>query len=675
VHGLEILRDLSIIFGTSVLVVLVLHRLRFPTITGFLLSGLAVGPHGLGLISDTERIQTLADAGVILLLFTVGMEFSLATLRRLLGPALMGALLPLATFSLIGLAAAPLLGLTREQGIFLGFLVSISSTVIPLKALAERGAIDSPHGRAASGVAVLQDLLIIPMMLLTPYMAPGRAAAGDPVVDLALALGQAAVVIAGFLIVSLWVVPRLLERLADLKSREVFLISIFFICMGTAWLTSLVGLSLALGAFLAGLVISESEYGHQAMADMVPFRDSLNSLFFVSVGMLMDPGVLLERPAGVLLATTGIVVVKFLLIGGTLLLIGQRPTVALQAGLALCQVGEFAFVLMRHGSGHGLLASGESDVFLASSVITMLVTPLLLAAAPSLLSLVRGWEEKGWWRPARDLAHPKDELDSMSGHVIIVGYGFNGRNLARVLREIGIPYVILEMNPETVRTARADGEPILYGDATSPGILDRLRASHARVLVLAISDPVSTRRAVAVVRRLFPQLITIVRTRYLEEVDQLYGLGAQVVIPEEVETSMEIFSRVLEMYGVPRDALVKHARRIRAERYGLFRGGRPVEGTAPRAPEAADAGAMAGIRALLSSMETQIVSLPPGARAAGRSLRELDLRGPAGARVLAVLRRDEVAVNPSPDMLLEESDRLVLMGQPSEIGAALDRLT
>jgi CPA2 family monovalent cation:H+ antiporter-2 len=358
VHGLEILRDLSIIFGTSVLVVLVLHRLRFPTITGFLLSGMAVGPYGLGLISDTDRIQSLADAGVILLLFTVGMEFSLAMLRRLLGAAVMGALLPLAAFSLMGLAVAPMLGLTREQGIFLGFLVSISSTVIPLKALADRGALDSPHGRAVSGVAVLQDLLIIPMMLLIPYMTPGRAAAGDPLVDLGLALAQAAVVIAGFLVVALWLVPRLLERLADLKSREVFLISIFFICLGTAWLTSLVGLSLALGAFLAGLVISESEYGHQAMADMVPFRDSLNSLFFVSIGMLMDPGVLLERPAGVLLATAGIVLVKFLLIGGTLLLIGQRPTVSLQAGLALCQVGEFSFVLMRHGSGHGLLTPG-----------------------------------------------------------------------------------------------------------------------------------------------------------------------------------------------------------------------------------------------------------------------------------------------------------------------------
>ncbi|MGH9866737.1 MAG: cation:proton antiporter [Candidatus Polarisedimenticolia bacterium] len=661
-HNTDILRDLSIVFGASVLVVLVLHRLRLPTIAGFLVSGIVVGPHGLGLITDTARIETLAEAGVVLLLFTIGMEFSLATLRRLLGASLLGALLPLGAFSVMGALAAPFMGLQHEQGIFLGFLVSLSSTVIPLKALADRGQLDSPHGRAATGVAVLQDLLLIPMMLLTPYLAPGRAEQPDPVLNLVLALAQAGVVIGVLLVVALWLVPRLLERLADLQSREVFLISIFFICLGTAWLTSLVGLSLALGAFLAGLVISESEYGHQAMADMVPFRDSLTSLFFVSIGMLMDPSVLLERPAGVLVATLGIVGLKCALIAGTLLLIGLRPTVALQAGLALGQIGEFAFVLMRFGSGYGLIEPSTGSVFLAASVITMFVTPLVMAAAPPLVALVRGWEEKDWWRPARDLREFSEEAEALRDHVIVVGYGFNGRNLVRVLKEIGIPYVVLEMNPETVREARAEGERILYGDATSAGILERLGAGHARVLVLAISDPVSTRRAVALARRLFPALITIVRTRYLKEVDQLYGLGAQVVVPEEVETSMEIFSRVLEMYGVPRAALVKHARRIRAERYGLFRGGRPAKDV------------LAQVGALVSHLEARLVRMPPGARAAGRALNELGLDDPQGSRVLAVLRGSDVVVKPAPETRLAEGDGLVLLGDPESIGSAVEAL-
>src|SRR5678816_1164598 len=382
-QGLDILRDLVVIFGVSVLVVLLLHRLRLPTITGFLLSGMLLGPHGLSLVSDLERIKMLADVGVMLLLFTVGLEFSLALLRRLWGAALAGALLPVIATSALCAAAAGFMGLTLGQGIFLGFLLSLSSTVIPLRALADRGQVDSPHGRAAVGVAVFQDLLVIPMMLLAPYLGAGavsRTAASGPggLVQPAIALIQAIAVVGGVLIVALWLVPRFLARLAALKSREVFIISIMCICLGAAWITSMMGLSLALGAFVAGLVISESEFGHQALADMLPFRDSLNSLFFVSIGMLLDPAFVVSAPVAVLTAAAAIIILKFGLIGGALLVTGQRPTVTLQAGLALSQVGEFSFVLMRFATGYGLMSDRVSQVFLTSAVLTMIVTPLLL---------------------------------------------------------------------------------------------------------------------------------------------------------------------------------------------------------------------------------------------------------------------------------------------------------
>ena len=419
-----------------------------------------------------------------------------------------------------------------------------------------------------------------------------------------------------------------------------FIISIFLICLATAWITSLVGLSLALGAFLAGLVISESEFGHQALADVVPFKDSLSSLFFVSIGMLMDPRLLLEKPFVVLAAVMGILVFKPILIGGLLLLAGQRPTIAVQVGLALAQVGEFAFVLMRFGSGFQLIPEAAGQIFLSASVITMIVTPLMLAASSPLLNVVRQWEERGWWRPAKDLRLPPHP-DAPNGvaaplqdHVVIVGYGFNGRNLARVLKEIEIPYVVLEMNPLTVRKARAEGERIVYGDASSHGILERLGAAEARVLVLAISDPVLTRRAAAVAHRNFPGLHVVVRTRYLSEVDDLYALGADAVIPEEVETSVEVFSRVLEQYGVPRETLVKHARRIRAERYGLFRGGRPIP--TPAAP--AEGAGLSDLKLHLPSSQVMLCTIPSGCAAAGRSLRDLDLAVRTGARILAVLR-------------------------------------
>ncbi len=667
-QGLDLLRDLTVIFGVSVGVVLLLHRIRLPAITGFLVSGVLLGPHGLSLVSDVGRLELLADAGVMLLLFTVGVEFSLATLRRLWGTVVAGALLPVALTSGLLLAAAPAAGLTRGQGVFLGFLLSLSSTVIPLRVLSDRGQVDSPHGRAAVGVAVLQDLAVIPMMLMTPFLAraggvespeTGWTALMGP----ALALTQAAVVVAAVVWVARWGVPRLLRALAALRSREVFVISVLLTCVGTAWITSLLGLSIALGAFLAGLVISESEFGHQALADVLPFRDSLNSLFFVSIGMLMDPGLVIERPLTVLSMAAAIAAVKVLLIGGALLATGRRPSTALQAGLVLSQVGEFSFVLMRFGSSYDLLTDQTSQIFLGASVLTMAATPLIVAASRPLVDTARRWEDSSAWRQAEDRRASASIPEDLSDHVVIVGYGFNGRNLARVLGEIGIPYVVLEINPRTVREARAEGERIAFGDAASPAMLSRLAAGRARVLVLAISDPVSTRRAVAVARAGSPALHIVVRTRYLVEVDELYRLGADAVVPEEVETSMEIFARVLEPYGVPREALVKHARRIRAERYGLFRAGR-----------AAGAQGLGELKPYLASAEVQVCAIPAGSAADGRSLRDLDLRGATGATVLALLRDGSVCPNPAPDLSLRAGDSVVLLGEPEQVGAAMETL-
>ncbi len=670
-HDLGLLRDLIAVFGVSVIVVLLLHRLKLPTITGFLISGMLLGPHGLSLVSDIGRIEVLAEIGVILLLFTVGMEFSIATLRRVWATSFLGALLPIAAWAALGASVSSLLKISAGQGVFLGFLVALSSTVIPLKALSDSGQVDSPHGRAAIGVAVFQDLLVVPMMLLVPFLAsysrPGGISGPASPSGLTMALVQAVGVIAAVLVVAFWGVPKVLASLTALKSREVFIISVFLICLGTAWITSSVGLSLALGAFLAGLVISESEYGHQALADVLPLRDSLTSLFFVSVGMLMDPGLSLNIWMLILAGALGIMALKPLAIATVLFLVGHRPTVALQTGVALAQVGEFSFVLMGFGSAHGLMSDTAGQIFLGSAVLSMIATPLILVTCPPLVGQVRRWEERGWWRPPADLRPPEDPGEEMTGHVIIVGYGFNGRNLGRVLKEIGIPYVVLEMNPQTVRRARAAGETIVFGDASSSGILHRLGAERARVLVVAISDPVSTRRAVSMARNQFPGLHIVVRSRYLGDVGDLYKIGADLVIPEEVETSMEIFSRVLEHFGIPREVLVKHARRIRAERYGLFRAGRSD-------PAASRMINLADLKPYLASMEVQICSITEQSRAIGRSLSDLDLRRLTGASVIALVRDGKIVGNPAPDSRLVAGDSVVLVGGPEQIGAAADTL-
>ncbi len=666
-NDLGFLGDLVIIFGVSVLVVLLLHRLRLPTITGFLLSGMLLGPHGLRLVPDVERIEVLAEVGVILLLFTIGVEFSLDAVKRHWGTALAGALLPILAWGAAGGAAGRLMGYSAGQGVFFGFLIAISSTVIPLKALAERGQVDAPHGRAVTGIAVFQDLLVIPMMLLTPYLAPGAAALVDLGAPLR-ALGQAALAIAVILFVALWGVPRLLTMLTALRSREVFIISIFLVCLGIAWLTSQIGLSLALGAFLAGLVVSESEYGHQALADIMPFRDSLTSLFFVATGMLLDPRILIERPVAVLALTAGVLLLKPAVIAGLLLVTRKTPSVAVQSGIALAQIGEFSLVLMRFGADKDLLPGQTTQLFLAAAVLTMTVTPLILAALPRALPAILTWEAKGWWLAPRGARQAVEER--LADHVIIVGYGFNGTNLARVLAEIGIPYVVLELNAQAVRQARLKGESIVYGDVSSTDVLERAGAERARALVMAISDPVATRRAVAVARGRFPGLHVVVRTRYLAEVDELYKLGAQVVIPEEVETSMEIFAQVLEVYGVPRGTLIKHARRIRAERYGLFREGRPAAAPRSSAPRSD----LSGLHDYLSAAEVKLCVVPAGAFAVGRSLEEIALAG-AGATVLAVLHQDRIVSEPPSRTILRERDGVVLIGSPEQVGTAAEALT
>ena len=667
-HDLGFLGDLVIIFGVSVLVVLLLHRLRLPTITGFLLSGMLLGPHGLGLVPNVGRIEILAEAGVILLLFTIGVEFSLDVVKRHWWTALSGALLPILAWGAAGAAAGRLMGYTAGQGVFFGCLIAISSTVIPLKALAERGQVDAPHGRAVTGIAVFQDLLVIPIMLLTPYLAPGAAPVADVTAPL-LAFGQAVLAIAAILFVALKGVPRLLAVLTALRSREVFIISIFLVCLGIAWLTSQIGLSLALGAFLAGLVVSESEYGHQALADIMPFRDSLTSLFFVATGMLLDPRVLIERPAAVLALTAVVLLLKPIVIGGLLLVTRKTPSVAVQSGIALAQIGEFSLVLMRFGADKDLLPGQTTQLFLAAAVLTMTVTPLILAALPRALPAIQAFEAKGWWLAPKGT---RDEVgEALADHVIIVGYGFNGTNLARVLAEIGIPYVVLELNSQAVRQARLKGESIVYGDVSSIEVLERVGAERARAMVMAISDPASTRRAVAVARSRFPGLHVVVRTRYLAEVDELYRLGAQVVIPEEVETSMEIFSQVLECYGVPRGTLIKHARRIRAERYGLFREGRPAAETRDVSVTRGD---LSGLHDAISAAEVKLCVIPPGALSAGRTLEDIGLAG-TGATVLAVLKQDRVVTQPPPRTALREKDGVVLIGSPEQVGVAVEALT
>ncbi|MBI4413974.1 MAG: cation:proton antiporter, partial [candidate division NC10 bacterium] len=537
---------------------------------------------------------------------------------------------------------------------FFGFLLALSSTAVVLKTLVDRAEIDSPHGRCVLGILIFQDLCVVPMMLLAPLLGTGAASAATILWTLAKAAGVVGVVLLG----ARFVIPRLLYEIVRTRSRELFVISVIVICLGTAYATAQAGLSLALGAFLAGLVISESEFSTQALTEILPFRDSFNSLFFISVGMLLDLRFVLGHPFTVLGLAAAVLVGKALLGGGSVLALGYPVRTAILGGLALAQVGEFSFVLSKVGHGLGLLTAWGSQAFLSASVLTLLLTPFLIQAGPSLAERLRGMERLERWLPGRRFAALAPERLALKDHVIIVGFGLNGRHLARVLKQVGIPYAIQEMNGETVRRMRRQGEPIYFGDVTSVEVLEHLGVSRARLLTVAISDPTSVQRAVRLAREANPKLYIVARTRYAVQVDDLYRLGADEVISEDFETSIEIFARVLRRYQVPRNVIGEQINQIRRERYEMLR-----EVAVP----AQTLGSLAGA---LGTVGVESFRLRPDSPGVGRTLRELDLRTRTAVTVIAVIREGQIRSSPDPGAPLAPGDTLVCIGAAADLERA-----
>ncbi len=653
---LVFLKDLMLVFAVSTLVVYLFHRLRQPAIVGFLASGVLMGPHGLSLIADVHQVELLAEIGVVLLLFTIGLEFSISKLNQMRQLVLGGGSLQvLGTILLIG-GGAWLLGLPPAQAVFFGFLLALSSTAIVLKILMDRGEIDSPQGRFAVGILIFQDLCVVPLMLLTPVLSGKEATSA---VAILLVLGKVALTVTLIFSLSRLVVPRLLFEVVKMRSPEVFIISIILICLGTAWATSQIGLSLALGAFLAGMVIAESEYSHQVLTNILPLRDGFISLFFISVGMLMDVRTLLNHPLEVAGTLSAILIVKTVVVVGSVLVLGYPLRVAVLVGCALAQVGEFSFVLSRVGWEWGLITPQLNQYFLSASVISLLLTPFAIHISPKLAGGIGRlrWVER--WFPGRKFEELKPEQVDIRDHVIIVGYGPGGRNLSRVLKAIEVPYCILELNGETVRRMRRNGEPIYYGDAASPEVLKHLVIHHARALVVAVSDPASIRRAVRVARDLNPRLYIIVRTRYMAEIDELYRLGADEVISEEFETSIELFARVLRRYHIPRTVIGEQIEKIRQERYEMLR---QLEG--PRL-------AQAELTRIFAQVEMETYLVGEGGSTTGKTIAELHVRRRTGASVVAVIQNGRITANPGPEHRISAGQVLVLVGSRKQVEGAL----
>jgi CPA2 family monovalent cation:H+ antiporter-2 len=658
---MALLNELAIIAALGVLVAVLVAKLRLPTVAGLLLAGALGGPHGLGMISSIEAIEDLADMGVVLLLFTIGLEFSLTRLRNIFRQVALGGLLQVSLTVSAAAGLAMVAGLSFNTALFYGFVFSLSSTAIVLRALSDRRELDAPHGRFIVGTLIFQDLCVVPMVLIVPELGPGRNAA-SAMGTIGSALAQAALVVFLLVVAARLVVPRLLAWVDASRSREVFLLAVLALCIGTAWLTSLVGLSLALGAFLGGMVVADTEYGHRAMGDVLPLRDAFVSIFFVSLGMLFDINVVLQQPGLVALLLVGFIFGKGFLAAISAQAAQFSARVAFVAGLGLGQFGEFGFVLAKLGLAHGVVDSAALQPLMAAGIMSMFLTPVVSRLAPycgPLIQLLRPLERL--LGSSQSAPVENDDVAPLNDHVVLVGYGVGGKLASQALARNGFQYVVLDMNAENVRQARAQGVPIFYGDATSEEALMHARLPQARVLVLLTNDAQGATRVVDTARRVAPKAAVLMRTHYLGECAELIKVGATDVVAEEVEAALEVLARLLRWCDVPRNLIDRALRQSREQTQTTQR---PM--VFPRRTLNQHEG--------LADLKIESYSLDADSQAIGRSVANLDLRQQSKALVVAVRRDGQLLEQPDPGTPFEIGDVVYLVGRQGAIDRAMELL-
>lgn len=655
-HSLDFLGDFLIVLTAAVLVLFASRPLKLPGVIGFLITGMLIGPSGLNFITDRAQIEVFAELGVVMLLFFIGLEFSLSQLRTIWRQFFFGGGLQV-TITILAVVALFALGdFSLNERIFFGFLIALSSTAIVLKMLSDRGQLDSPQGRFSIGVLLFQDFCIVPMIVFTPLLAGEH---GVSMSDVISRFFLSVLVVIIVFIVARFIMPKVLHEIARTRMREAFLMGSLLVCLLMAFITFSFGFSYALGAFIAGLIISESEYSHEVVAEIVSFRDLFTSLFFISVGMLLDLNLVFDKPLALLGISVGIFFLKAAIILPIALFLRFSTRTAIIAAVSMAQIGEFSFVLAQVGSSAGLLTGEMFQYFLSTSVLTMVASPLLIAGAPILADRTQHFipmKFGGWDKPV-NMTKP------MEDHVIIVGYGVNGQNLARVLKETGIQYLILEADGEKVRELSKEGHPAAFGDATRREVLTHCSVKRARLVVFAISDPQATRTAVRFVRAMNPKIHVIVRTRHLAEIDELSKLGANQVIPEEFETSIEIFTRVLEHYHIPRNVINAQIQIVRDENYSMLRGGPQLAGGLDRVAQ------------LLAAGTSDTLLVTSSSPAADKTLADLNIQGKTGASLIAVVRNEQPFITPPADFVVQAGDILVLVGNHANMDKAFEYLS
>lgn len=645
----------------AVLGVVTCRSLKLPPMLGYLAAGVLIGPHAMALAQNSEGVRHLGEFGVVFLMFAIGLEFSLPKLlamrKQVFGLGLMQVLLTMAVVTVGGVALSHWVGGIWDMGwqtaLALSGVLAMSSTAIVVKLMAERAELESEHGRRVMGILLFQDLAVVPLLILIPAL-------GSASEQLLPALGWAlikAVVLVGLLLTGGQRFMRWwLTLVARRKSEELFMLNLLLITLGLAWLTELAGLSLALGAFIAGVLVSETEYRHQVGTDIRPFHDVLLGLFFITIGMMLDWHILVDRWALVLALLAVPLLVKAVIILVLARLMGATTGVALRSGLFLAQAGEFGFVLLSLTQENGLVQPALMNPILAAMVLSMLATPFLIMYSNR---IVMKLVASDWMQQSLQMTTIARKTINTSKHVIICGYGRCGQNLARMLEREGIPYMALDLDPDRVRQAAAAGDSVVYGDATRLQALMAAGLVRASAVVVTYIDVPAALKVLANTRSHAPQVPVVVRTQDDAHLDKLQDAGATEVVPEAIEGSLMLASHALALVGVPMRRVLRVVQDQRDARYNMLRG--YFHGADDDTPNERDQERMS------------TVSLPPGARALGSPLGDLALNA-VGVRVVNLRRANGHQATAADDAVLQEGDTLVLSGHPTALALAEDKL-
>ena len=645
----------------AVLGVVTCRSLKLPPMLGYLAAGVLIGPHAMALAQNSEGVRHLGEFGVVFLMFAIGLEFSLPKLlamrKQVFGLGLMQVLATMAVVTVGGVALSHWVGgiwdIGWQTALALSGVLAMSSTAIVVKLMAERAELESEHGRRVMGILLFQDLAVVPLLILIPAL-------GSASEQLLPALGWAlikAVVLVGLLLTGGQRFMRWwLTLVARRKSEELFMLNLLLITLGLAWLTELAGLSLALGAFIAGVLVSETEYRHQVGTDIRPFHDVLLGLFFITIGMMLDWHILVDRWALVLALLAVPLLVKAVIILVLARLMGATTGVALRSGLFLAQAGEFGFVLLSLTQENGLVQPALMNPILAAMVLSMLATPFLIMYSNR---IVMKLVASDWMQQSLQMTTIARKTINTSKHVIICGYGRCGQNLARMLEREGIPYMALDLDPDRVRQAAAAGDSVVYGDATRLQALMAAGLVRASAVVVTYIDVPAALKVLANTRSHAPQVPVVVRTQDDAHLDKLQDAGATEVVPEAIEGSLMLASHALALVGVPMRRVLRVVQDQRDARYNMLRG--YFHGADDDTPNERDQERMS------------TVSLPPGAKALGSPLGDLALNA-VGVRVVNLRRANGHQATAADDAVLQEGDTLVLSGHPTALALAEDKL-